>query len=152
VSYIIPKEWTKDISIEKGNNTLLSIHPKTDPAKNTGYSSISFAINQTDQPKSDSSLLKSYITEDFIKQQLTQSDANAELTNFKQSDYEAALGTALKTEYNVTFNGIAMKQSIYDLIIDNYLLEVTVTDIGDGVTPDVNIAGEYLLNTITVEK
>ena len=45
-----------------------------------------------------------------------------------------------------------MKQIIYDLIIDNYLLEVTVTDIGDGVSPDVNIAGEYLLNTISIGK
>lgn len=151
ISYIIPKEWVKDVAIEQGNNTLVSIHPKTDDSTK-GYSSISFVINQTDQPKSDSSLLKSYITEDLIKQQLTQSDASAVITNFKQSDYEAALGTALKTEYNATFNGTAMKQIIYDLIIDNYLLEVTVTDIGDGVTPDVNIAGEYLLNSISVGK
>ncbi len=151
VSYIIPKEWIKDIAVEQGNNTLLIIHPKMDdPTK--GCSNISFVINQTDQPKSDSSVLKSTITEDFIKQKLAQSNASAELTNFKQSDYEAALGTALMTEYNVTYNGIAMKQVIYDLIIDNYLFEVTVTDIGDGVTPDVNIAGEYLLNTISVAK
>ncbi len=151
VSYIIPKEWVKDVLAEQGNNTLLSIHPKMDDLTK-GCSSISFVINQTDQPKADSSTLKSTITEDFIKQKLTLSDSSAVLTNFKQSDYEAALGTALKTEYNITFNGIAMKQIIYDLIIDNYLLEVTVTDIGDGVAPDVNIAGEYLLNTISIAK
>ncbi len=151
VSYIIPKEWIKDVLAEQGNNTLLSIHPKIDDLTK-GSSSISFVINQTDQPKTDSSTLKNTITEDFIKQKLTLSDASAVLTKFKQSDYEAALGTALKTEYNITFNGIAMKQIIYDLIIDNYLLEVTVTDIGDGVSPDVNIAGEYLLNTISIGK
>lgn len=155
VTYVIPKEWTKDVVLEQGNTTLLSFHPVVDKTV-TSYSNVSLNITRTDMPKADYSIikesLKAYITEDSMKQKLAQSNADAVLADFKQSDYEAALGTAFKTEYTVTYNGSTIKQAIYDLYIDNYLFEVIVNDMDDGVTPDVNAVGEYLLNTVSVGK
>jgi hypothetical protein len=155
ITYIIPKGWTNDSAYQQGSTNVLSIHPEVGK-EITAYSYISLNITETDVPKSDYSIikegLKAYITEDFMKQRLAQSNADAVLSDFKQSDYESALGTAFKTDYTVTYDGNTVKQSIYDLYVDNYLFEVTATDISDGITPDVTTAAEYLLNTISVGK
>ena len=107
---------------------------------------------KTGMPKYDISLLKTIVTEDLVKQQMAQRGITVDLKDFKQSDYEATLGSALKTEYSLTYNNIEMKQVLYHLSVDNYLFQVTITDVGNEETPDVYTAGEYLLNSITVGK
>ncbi|WFR56643.1 Ig-like domain-containing protein [Anaerocolumna sp. AGMB13025] len=155
VTYIIPKDWTNDSAYQQGSTTIFTIHPVVDK-KITTYSNMSLNITETGVPKADYNLIKEVlsekVTEDYMKQQLAQSSPDAVMSDFKQSDYVSTLGTAFKTDYTVTYNGNTIKQSIYDLSIDDYLFEVIVTDTGDGVTPDVTTAGEYLLNTISVGK
>ncbi len=155
ISYIVPKGWTAETVAEQGTSAALSIHPTVD-ATDTDLSSVTLTITDTGTPKTDYSVLKEYfkgsITEDLIKSQLAQSGIETELVGFTQSDYETTLGTAFKIEYSFTYNDITIKQAIYELNIDNYLLEVNITDIGDGLTPDINTVGEYLLNTLQVTK
>ena len=155
INYITPKDWIKDVIAEQGNYIVLSIHPVLLDAT-VGSSSIGLTIQETGQARPDYSLIKEqfedYITEDLIISQLAQVGIIATLSDFKTCDYEAKLGTTFKTEYKVTHEGGTMTQVIYDLYIDNYLIEVTITDIGDNVAPSVSAVGEYLLNSIQIIK
>jgi hypothetical protein len=153
IKYIIPKEWDKVVIAEEGNNVMLSLMPtEVDPTK--GSSNVTLTVSETGTPTTDYSLIKEYfedyITEDLILNQLVQSGIQTEIKDFITSDFETTLGTAFKTEYNFTYNDVTMTQSIYDLMIDNYLIEVTITNIGDDLTPDVTTIGEYLLETIQI--
>lgn len=155
IKYIIPKEWNKTVIAEQGNYIMLSFMPtEVDPTK--GSSNITLTISETEGPATEYSLLKEYfeeyITKDLIQSQLEQGGIQTEVKDFTTSDYEATLGTAFKVEYNFTYNDVTMTQTIYDLVIDNYLIEVTITNIGDELTPDVNTVGMYLLNTIQIIK
>lgn len=150
-SYVVPKSWKKEVLLEQGINALILYYPEleSDAEINTG---ISLLITETNVEQYDISVLKTVLTEDYVKQTLAQSGLTGEITDFKQSEYNTTLGTALKTEYTVTYNDIKVKQAIYYLVIDNYLMSVTISDAGDDVTPDAFTAGEYMINSITVGK
>jgi hypothetical protein len=155
LSYVVPKDWTKTVVAEQDKAIVLLYYPSTaDTTK--GTSNVTVTIQETGAAKGDYSTTKTYfeslITQDYITAQLAQQDPNVTVSDFKTSDYEAKLGTAFKTDYKAVFSGITMTQTIYDLIIDNYLIEVNVTNIGDNITPDVSTVGEYLLNSIQVAK
>lgn len=155
VNYILPKAWTKNVLAEEGKSIMLALYPETaDTTK--GTSNLSLIIQETGTLKPEYSLAKEYLaqasTEEIIIAQLAQIGMDATLEDYKTSDYETTLGTAFKIEYKAVYEGGTMNQVIYDLYIDNYLIQVTVTDIGDKVNPDVNIVGEYLLNSIQVKK
>jgi hypothetical protein len=155
LSYVIPKDWNRMSVVDTEKASTIYYYPASaDITKETSYLTVN--IQKNGQPKVDYSTLKTYftglITQDYITAQLKQQDPNATVSDFKTSDYEAKLGTAFKTEYKAVTSGLNLAQTIYDLLIDNYLVEVTVTNIGDGVTPDITTAGEYLLNSIQVSK
>lgn len=78
------------------------------------------------------------------------------VSGLKISDYASKNGTAIKIEYSVSFKiegkEYVIKQVLYDLYINNYLIDIAVTDVGDGTTPDINVVGQYMLDTIQVPK
>jgi hypothetical protein len=78
------------------------------------------------------------------------------LSGFKTSDYKAKPGTAFKVTYKASYKvGKAsgtFTQVLYDMFLDNYFVQVTITDMGDGVTPNVVEVGENVLNAIEVNK
>lgn len=154
INYIIPKDWTKNVVAEQGNNIILLMHPTSVDATK-GYSNISLTIQEINTVKPKYSEAKEYfagiITEEFIVSQLAQSGLEVTLSDFKTSDYETPHGTAFKTEYKAAYEGGALTQVLYDLYLDNYFVEITITDIADG-TPQLNIIGEYLLNSLQVTK
>lgn len=151
ISYVVPKDWKKEILGEQDGSASILFYPENKNGT-SGNSNITLTIMKTGMPKYDISLLKTIVTEDLVKQQMAQRGITVDLKDFKQSDYEATLGSALKTEYSLTYNNIEMKQVLYHLSVNNYLFQVTITDVGNEETPDVYTAGEYLLNSITVGK
>lgn len=155
VNYILPKAWTKSVLAEEGNSIMLALYPEAaDTTK--GTSNVSLIVQETGSPKPEYSLAKEYLaeasTEELIIAQLAQVGMAATIEDYKTSDYETTLGKAFKIEYKAVHEGGTMTQVIYYLYIDNYLIQVTVTNIGDEVDPDVNTVGEYLLNSIQVKK
>lgn len=101
--------------------------------------------------------LASVITSDYITNQLIATGMeNIVISDFATSDYETKNGTAFKTEYKATYKMAetekSLHQIIYDLYIDNYFVEVSITDIADNITPDIYQVGEYLLDSIILVK
>jgi len=155
INLIIPKDWTKSVLAEQGNSAMLLFYPAS-ADKTVGTSNVNIVIQETGTPKSDYSITKEYFegetTQEKVISGLAQSGIKATLSDYKTSDYESTLGTAFKVEYKAVSDNGSFAQVIYGLSIDNYIVQVTITDIADNVTPDVTSVGEYLLNTLQVTK
>jgi hypothetical protein len=155
---VIPEDWESKIYAQDGNNIVAYMYPKNaDP--NVSISNVTLTIQETGIAKPDYSLVKmtfeQKITEELIISQLAQGGIDATLSDFKTSDYEATLGTAFKIDYTAHYlEGTEEKtftQTIYDIYVDGYLIQVTVTDYADGVTPNVAEVGEYVLNSMEAQ-
>ncbi|BCJ93110.1 hypothetical protein acsn021_06790 [Anaerocolumna cellulosilytica] len=155
LTYVMPKDFTATTISEQGNTAMIMLSP-SDVSTDKGYSSVVLTVQENGSKKPDYSITKetlsAYVTENLIKSQFAQQGVEATVTDFKSSDYESELGTAYKTEYQVSYQGTTIKQTIYDIFIDNYFFEVTASDVGDKVTPDINIVASYLLDTLKASK
>lgn len=159
VTYVIPNNWTSKVVLEQGNNISVAAYPKTADTT-VGSSNVAIAITETGTEKPDYSIIKSSfeaaVTEDLLVSQFAQSGMEASINNFNTSDFETNLGTAFQISYKAKVSAAGktqtMSQVLYELYIDNYLIEVSVTDIGDNITPDVYGVGETLLNSIEIAK
>jgi hypothetical protein len=151
---VMPKDWTQDTQ-EQGTALMALLTPSTADMA-IGTSNVLITISETGTTPTKYSEAKEYlqgiITEEFLTTQYALQGVTATVKNLKQSDYKAELGTAFKSEFEVEFNveeqAIRLTQVVYDLYIGNHLVEVTITDMGDKVKPDVYKVGEYLLNSI----
>lgn len=155
LNMVIPKNWSSSILGQQGNNIMVVLYPSTaDLTKSS--SNITVIVQETATvPTYDvaKEYFGSVITSDYITNQLTTSGMeNVIVSDFKSSDYETKVGTAYETEYKVDYKVKdtegSLNQVIYDIYYNNYLVEVTITDIADNVTPDIYQIGEYLLDSI----
>lgn len=155
VKFVIPEDWDKSILFELGNNALIQFYPKSADIEK-GTSSVVLTVAETGTPALDYEIaketFKEMITEEFLVSQFSQSGLDVKITGLVYSDYKAKLGTAFKTELKLLYEDKTIEQAIYDLYIDNYLLELTVSNIGDEITPNIDTVAEYLLNSIQVTK
>lgn len=73
---------------------------------------------------------------------------NYSIKNYSQTDYQSENGRVLKTKYTVTFAGEKFTQTIYDLNLEKYSIEIVVTDNSNGNTNQK--MAEFILNSITI--
>jgi hypothetical protein len=159
VKVVFPKIWSKNEISQSDNNGQVLLYPSNaDMGK--GTSNISITVQETAAALTYDTMKKyfaSLLTSDFITSQLTISGfRDVVVSDFKTSDYETKNGTVFKAEYSVSFNiadkGGTIKQVIYGLCINNYVIEVVITQGADSVTPDIYQVTQYLLDTIQVAK
>ena len=152
---VIPKDWENKVTFDSQGVYSSALYPKAADLE-TLVSGVQLMIQYTGTPKLDYSQVKEYfaasVTEDLINSQLAAGGLDVKITDFKTSDFESTLGTAFKTEYKMNVSGIEVSQAIYDVYIDNYLIQVTVSSDSDGTTPDSYVVGEYLLNSLEAAK
>ncbi len=152
---VVPKDWENKVTYNTQGIYSSALYPKTADLE-TLVSGVQLMIQFTGTPKMDYSQVKEYfgasITEDLINSQLAAQGLEVKVTDFKTSDFESTLGTAFKTEYKMNISGIEVSQAIYDVYIDNYLIQVTVSSDSDGTTPDSYVVAEYLLNSLEAAK
>ncbi len=151
-----PENWTNTVLSEDGNNVMSMLYPNSvDMA--TGTSNISLVITETGVPKPDfeeakKTLESNYTAEDLVEQLNLGVDVT--ISEIKTSEFKAALGSALVMEYTLSFSVQGMEgtmaQVIYALPIDNYLIVLITTDIGDGKALGLKDIAEYMVNSIAV--
>lgn len=155
VSYVIPKDWTSEVLLDQNGSAALQFFPKSADITNP-ISFLEIVISYTGTTKTEYSTAKEYLetlmTEEYLTNLYSQGGTAVTISDIKMSDYESKLGTAFKSEFNAKIDDLSMDQIIYDIFLDDYVIEVQVWDIGDNTKPDVALMGEYLLNSITVKK
>lgn len=155
LNVVLPKDWSSSTLIEQGSSIMAMLYPSA-ADMTVGSSNIIVTVQETDSaPTYDvaKEYFASTITSDYITNQMASSGMeNVVISSFTTSDYETKNGTAFKTEYKADYKTAdkegSIHQVIYELYIDNYLVEATITDIGDNVTPDIYQVTEYLLDSI----
>lgn len=81
------------------------------------------------------------------------SGAETKLSNYKTGKYNSKLGTANKVSFNFVLNGIDVKQTTHIFYADNYLFQITVTDLGDNnTTLDLNTLSEYIIDSVKISE
>lgn len=155
LKFIIPSTWKQVTVAEQGNAASLLFLP-TDADEENGSSNITVTYTKTGEKKPDYETLKAILvdtlTADLITSQLAQAGMTVTVKDFKVSDSDTKLGRAFKVEYTVEMEEGQFTQTIYELFIDNYNIEITITDIGDNVSPDLNTVADYLIETLTISK
>jgi len=146
LSFIAPKDWI--LETEDYEETISSIMMLP---SNTSESSAFITIFKTDETvkyldiKNEylKSLTKEYVLEQF--EYLKEWGISYKLSGFTQSDYGTDFGRAFKTEYTVLIDNERAKQSIYVFSIDEYVIQVTVTDPAD--YKNLNTYIKYIINS-----
>lgn len=155
LKFIIPATWIQETVAEDNSNVML-MFSEGDSNPETGVSNIVFTCMQTNEKKPDYELLKPILAEaltaELIVSQLAQQGITATITDFVISDCDTKLGKAFKIDYTVDIGTAVFTQTIYEIYIDNYSFEITVTDIGDELSPDVNAVADYLIETLEITK
>lgn len=141
ISVVIPKGW-KTESSEDSTECKIS-PPELNSSiivtcEETGDAAPAYAEVKTDFTNR---LTKKYFEDLF--------DSKGVISDFKSFDYDSLNGTAYATQYDIVLSNVKMKQTVLDLFIDNYFIEITVTDSED---LDLASVGEYLLDSIKVTK
>lgn len=94
------------------------------------------------------------VTQEYIQQLMedTLNSTDFQISNFKTSDFKANLNTALKIEYTVKYPDFVINQSIYDIYIDNYFIEISVLEMDDIIEDlDFDAVAQYILNSIVIK-
>lgn len=156
VSIVYPKDWTSYTS-EEDNGVNTSLHPADDETINN-LSNITLVIRDMDTVAPEYSLLKEELTEYYTQDYFISESEPLDIviSDFIQSDFKVTLGTAFKTEYTISYqienDEICYKKVIYDIWINEYLIELTISDSGETLTPDIYTVAEYILNSIQIKK
>lgn len=155
-----PKDWSLDKTQVNGIDAYM-LMPKNADLVN-GSSNIAVTVTPNEGATQENfELLKEYlstsITKETIENLLKSSLGDtASVTEFVLEEVKINLGRATRISYTVEVevNGVkkTLKQTIYDVFADGYTTEITVTDNADAVTPDVQTAGEYLVNSLILTK
>lgn len=156
---IIPKGWSTNIDKEEGDNISVDITP---PADNISLedSGIFVFITNTGNPAPEYSVAKEYFSKlysmDSLVKGFTSEKNEPSITDLVTSDVVTTIGTAYKVEFNLLnkkdANSKMIKVMFYNLMIDNYYINVAITDDGQNITPDYKTVAEYMLNSIQVVK
>lgn len=148
---VIPKDWTSEIVKQIGNTLFAYIYPSGGNT-NKDFPDIVLKVIETGNPQPDYSLTKETLTEQLtdttLKSQFATGGYDVEISNLKSTDLDTKLGTALVTSFTATSETLTANLTIYDLLIDNYFIEITTSDLGSQVTPNRNTVAEYILNTL----
>jgi len=150
LSFIIPKDWTSTV-YDQDVITYVVLYPAEIDLMSV-TTNVTLQILKTDTPQPDYSLAKGIfdesVTSDLFEIQLQASGINAVISDYVTSDYETNLGTAYKISYIATAEDMTFTQELYYLYIDNYFIQVIMSDFGDYETLSPNLISEYILKTI----
>jgi len=153
-TFVIPKDWTNSVLQEQGNSFIALIYP-TSADTTIGMSNLVMVISETGADIATGGINKEEFSEEAVISQLAAQGINAKITDYKMSNYDTKYGEAYKAEYNAIYEAstgdTTMAQVIYILNIDNYVIVVTATDIGDNVSPNIDTVGEYLFSSIQIK-
>lgn len=151
---VTPKTWTEDSSKVDDTTYTYMLYPQG-VDKTAGFSNVSVSVQDTGSAAPDyADMVKTLeITAEQVQAVFVASGyANATISNFKQSDYTNGQVKAFKTECKVDFKindgTVSVNVIYYVMYVGTNLVQVTVTDNGKAVTPDVNSVAEYIINTI----
>ncbi|BCJ99039.1 Ig-like domain-containing protein [Anaerocolumna chitinilytica] len=150
ISYLLPSNW--EIETDQTVNGEASMAYNATDSSNI---IITFEKNSTYAPNyfSAKKELKGVYSLNSVKLMydsiFKDTGISYSIKNYVQSDYQSDNGPVLKTQYTATIDGQKITQTIYDLYLGKYSIEIVVSDNSKGST--IQKMGEFILNSITMK-
>lgn len=152
-SAVIPSKWemTKD---SVGNTDVYAFMPEGNETGSNIMVSNTYTKAENKNFDDYAELLKTQANKEFMEKTLTaQTGVEVTISDFNFTTSKCNAGKVTKISYTAKAgNGMTIKQTIYDLFANGYTTEVTITDAGEGTTPDLYEVADYLLNSLVFNK
>lgn len=139
-NFEIPKNWgklTTPLSMKQ------TIYAPIGADLSTGTSNVSFIMtkastneNSLEDLKKNSSTFEEQIKSIFPK-----------AIDFKFGDFKSPAGDVFTIEYQVTYGDTTLKQIQYYMLLQDYVVVITATDIGDNVSPSVYDVAKHMIHS-----
>lgn len=148
IGIVVPKDWKLSVAQVEDNSTIGTFTANKQPNIMNIY------VQKTGDPAPDYAAAKALLKEQFSPEKLMSSlgdseqGKNLKIEDLKFGDVKTAKGTAVLANVKANYYGVELNQIAYGLMIDNYTILLTYTDIGSS---DLQKKAEFALNSLRVK-
>lgn len=145
-SYEVPADWTTTEDVT-GQGSVIYIPADADVS--AGTSNVNILVQNVSGQKAASMKDMKAALESDLEDQLV-SNGFEKVENLNVEELEAPIGSVCVVSYDTYLSGMKFSQTQFYPLIDDYIVVITATNVGEEVEPSVEEVAEYM--ALTLEK
>ena len=145
-SYEVPADWTATEDVT-GQGSVIYIPANADVS--AGTSNVNILVQNVSGQKAASMKDMKAALESDLEDQLI-SNGFEKVENLNVEELEAPIGSVCVVSYDTYLSGMKFSQTQFYPLIDDYIVVITATNVGEEVEPSVEEVAEYM--ALTLEK
>ena len=145
-SYEVPADWTTTEDVT-GHGSVIYIPADADVS--AGTSNVNILVQNVSGQKAASMKDMKAALESDLEDQLI-SNGFEKVENLNVEELEAPIGSVCVVSYDTYLSGMKFSQTQFYPLIDDYIVVITATNVGEEVEPSVEEVAEYM--ALTLEK
>ena len=145
-SYEVPADWTTTEDVT-GQGSVIYIPADADVS--AGTSNVNILVQNVSGQKAASMKDMKAALESDLEDQLI-SNGFEKVENLNVEELEAPIGSVCVVSYDTYLSGMKFSQTQFYPLIDDYIVVITATNVGEEVGPSVEEVAEYM--ALTLEK
>ena len=145
-SYVVPAVWTTTEDVT-GQGSVIYIPADADVS--AGTSNVNILVQNVSGQKAASMKDMKAALESDLEDQLI-SNGFEKVENLNVEELEAPIGSVCVVSYDTYLSGMKFSQTQFYPLIDDYIVVITATNVGEEVEPSVEEVEEYM--ALTLEK
>ena len=145
-SYEVPADWTTTEDVT-GQGSVIYIPANADVS--AGTSNVNILVQNVSGQKAASMKDMKAALESDLEDQLI-SNGFEKVENLNVEELEAPIGSVCVVSYDTYLSGMKFSQTQFYPLIDDYIVVITATNVGEEVEPSVEEVTEYM--ALTLEK
>ena len=145
-SYEVPADWTTTEDVT-GQGSVIYIPANADVS--AGTSNVNILVQNVSGQKAASMKDMKAALESDLEDQLI-SNGFEKVENLNVEELEAPIGSVCVVSYDTYLSGMKFSQTQFYPLIDDYIVVITATNVGEEVEPSVEEVAEYM--ALTLEK
>ena len=145
-SYEVPADWTTTEDVT-GQGSVIYIPADADVS--AGTSNVNILVQNVSGQKAASMKDMKAALESDLEAQLI-SNGFEKVENLNVEELEAPIGSVCVVSYDTYLSGMKFSQTQFYPLIDDYIVVITATNVGEEVEPSVEEVAEYM--ALTLEK
>ena len=143
-SYEVPADWTTTEDVT-GQGSVIYIPANADVS--AGTSNVNILVQNVSGQKAASMKDMKAALESDLEDQLI-SNGFEKVENLNVEELEAPIGSVCVVSYDTYLSGMKFSQTQFYPLIDDYIVVITATNVGEDVEPSVEEVAEYMAMTL----
>ena len=145
-SYEVPADWTTTEDVT-GQGSVIYIPADADVS--AGTSNVNILVQNVSGQKAASMKDMKAALESDLEDQLI-SNGFEKVENLNVEELEAPIGSVCVVSYDTYLSGMKFSQTQFYPLIDDYIVVITATNVGEEVEPSVEEVAEYMALTLSL--